>query len=273
MKKLIMAILATLSLHAFAQSYLVMDNGSVITTDKSGFVYDMGNFAFPQKITMKGGRFFVEDNSVIVTIGDNGTLYRKYEVIPEKILGKGMNYFISEAGELYTVDSQGLVHITTSDAYKLAGGFGGNYFMTSAGELYTVTNEGIAQKTDIEGIVNLRDVVAFGGRYFMTNRGVVYTIADDGRLTPRADVRVGVMQKRGGNFFTDSSNVIFTVSSEGDLIVPGLPMSFKLMNITKTGTNYFLDLNGKMFSVTDTGEIYERVVQGYDMRNARIISL
>jgi hypothetical protein len=273
MKKLLLAVLATLSLNAFAQSYLIMDNGMVVTTDRSGFAYDMGNFAFPQKVTMKGGQFFVEDNSVIVTIDENGTLFRKYEVIPEKILGKGINYFISEAGELYTIDAQGLVHITTNEAYKLAGGFGGNYFMTSAGELYTVNREGIAQKIEIEGLVNLRDVVAFGGRYFMTNRGVVYTIADDGRLTPRADVRVGVLQKRGGNFFTDSANIIYTVSTDGDLIVPALPMGFKLMNMTKTGTNYFLDLNGKLFAITNHGEVYERVVDGLDMRNVRIISL
>ncbi len=92
-------------------------------------------------------------------------------------------------------------------------------------------------------------------------------------MTPRADIRVGVLQKRGGNFFTDSANVIFTVSADGDLKIPSLPMGFKLMNMTKTGTNYFVDLNGKLFAVTDMGEIYERVVDGLDMRNVRIISL
>lgn len=273
MKIVFLAILATLSINAFAQSYLIMDNGMVVTTDKSGFAFDLGNFAFPQKVTMRGGQFFVEDNNVIVTIDERGSLFRKYEVIPDKILGKGMNYFISEAGELYTIDSQGIVHITTSDAYKLAGGFGGNYFMTSAGELFSVTKDGMPKKVEIEGIVNLRDVVAFGGRYFMTKRGAIYTISDEGNLNSRADVRVGVLQKRGGNFFTDSANFIFTVAANGELMIPALPLGFKMMNITKTGTNYFLDLNGKMFTVTDHGEVYERVVQGLDMRNVRIISL
>jgi hypothetical protein len=86
-------------------------------------------------------------------------------------------------------------------------------------------------------------------------------------------VRVGTLAKRGGNYFTDSSNMIYTVTADGDLTIPSLPMNFILQNVTKTGTSYFLDLNGKFYSVTDQGEIYERVIQDMDMRNARVISL
>ena len=77
MKSFLLATLATLSLNAFSQSYIIMDNGITVTTDTSGFAYDFGHYAFPQKVTLKGGQYFVEEGGILATIDENGLLFRK----------------------------------------------------------------------------------------------------------------------------------------------------------------------------------------------------
>lgn len=278
MKKFLLAALVTFTTTAFAQSFIIMDNGITVTLDKAGFAYDVGNFAFPQKITLKGGQYFVEENSILATVDEKGTLFRKYEQMPEKILGRGMNYFLSDKGELYTIDGQGLVTITVDEKFKTANFFGGNYFTvltdaeTKEMDLYTVSSSGVLAKAEMTTF-KMRDVAAYGGTYFMSNRGVVYTISNDGAVIPWPSLRVGVLQKRGGNFFIDSSGSIFTVAQDGTLVLPGIPMNLKLTNITKLGSTYFLDISGRLFVIDHEGNIFERVMKDHDFRNARVISL
>lgn len=278
MKKLIFALLATLSFNAFSQSFVVMDNGIVITTDTNGFSYDFGHYAYPQKITLKGGQYFVEDGGIIATVDENGLLFRKYELIPEKIKGKGMNYFISEDGFLYTIDRKGLVKVTESESYKSAVNFGGNYFTVALDadktnlELYAVTADGTVVKADNPSL-KVKDIVSFGGTYFMNNRGIVFTVAQDGTVAPKDGLRVGILTKKGGNYFTDSSNYFFTVAANGDLLMPGLPTSLKISSILKLGSNYFIDQTGKFFTVDKNGQVFEKVMRDQDFRLAKVISL
>lgn len=275
MKKIIITLLTIFSMSSFAQSYIVMDNGLIITTDSSGFAYDIGDYAFPLKITMKGGQFFVEENKVLATIDENGVLFRKYEVMPEKILGQGMNYFISSEGDIFTIDSKGLVHLSTNEAFKGAMNFGGNYFTVkteTALDLFVVTTTGEVVEASLENL-DMKSVIAFGGNYFMTNRGVLHTVSSEGLLISHAHKRIGILQKRGGNYFTDSTGMIYTVAQDGRLVLPGLPVGLKINSINKLGSNYFLDLSGGLFTVDRDGNIWERVVEDHDMRNARIISL
>ncbi len=277
MKKFLLASLALLSLNAFAQSYIIMDNGIAITIDRDGFAYDFGNYAFPQKITLKGGTFFVEENNVLATIDEKGALFRKYEVIPENVLGKGVNFFLSAEGELTTIDHKGVAHMSQNDMYKKATNFGGSYFVVTKDaerkemDLYTVTGDGEVIKADT-GALKMKDVVSYGGNYFMTNRGVLYTVSAAGVVMPQT-MRVGVIQKRGGNFFVDSASMFYTVSESGELILPALPINMKLSTVSKYGSNYFLDLSGRLFVVDKTGNVFERIMRDYDFRNARIISL
>lgn len=278
MKKLLIGLLATLSLNVFAQSYVVMENGIVLTTDTSGYAYDFGHYAFPQKVTLKGGQYFVEEGNVLATIDENGLLFRKYELIPEKIKGKGINYFLSEEGFLFAIDRKGFVKFTESAEYKKASNFGGNYFTVVKDaekgilDFYVVTAEGTVVKAETPSL-KLKDIVSFGGTYFMTNRGVVFTVANDGRITAREDVRVGIIQKKGGNFFTDSSNFFYTVSENGDLLMPGLPITLKVSSVLKLGSNYFIDSTGKFFLVDKNGQVFERVMRDQDFKTAKIISL
>lgn len=278
MKKFAFAMLMSFSVSAWAQSYIIMDNGITVTIDKAGFAYDVGDFAFPQKITMKGGQFFVEDNSILATVDEKGNLFRKYEQMPEKILGRGLNYFISDQGELFSIDTQGVLHISADEKFKAANFFGGNYFTvvtdveTKEMDLYTVNSLGVSTKADL-ATFKMKDVAAYGGTYFMSNRGVVYTISQNGVVTPWPMVRVGVLQKRGGNYFIDSTGSIFTVAQDGTLLLPGIPMNLKLSSMTKLGATYFLDLSGRLFVIDHEGNIFERVMKDHDFRNARIISL
>jgi hypothetical protein len=275
MKKIILILFAIFSMSSFAQSYIVMDNGLILTTDSRGFAYDIGDYAFPLKITMKGGQFFVEENKVLATIDENGILFRKYEVMPEKVLGQGMNYFISDKGDIFTIDQKGVVHLSKNEVFKGAMNFGGNYFTvkSEAGlDLFVVTNTGDIVKAALQNL-DMRNVIAFGGNYFMTNRGVLHTVSSEGLVISHANKRIGILQKRGGNYFTDSSGMIYTVAQDGRLIIPGLPLGLKINSINKLGSNYFLDLSGGLFTVDREGNIWERVVEDHDMRNARIISL
>ena len=277
MKNFILAALATLSLNAFSQSYVIMDNGITLTVDNNGFAYDFGHYAFPQKVILKGGQYFVEEGGILATIDENGLLYRKYELIPEKIIGKGINYFLSAEGFLYGIDKKGFVKVTESELYKNAVNFGGNYFTVAANaektivDLYVVTAEGVAVKAEVPSL-KVKDIVSFGGTYFMTNRGIVFTVASNGTVTPKDDVRVGILNKKGGNFFTDSSGFFFTVSENGDLVMPALPVSMRIGTIMKLGSNYFMDGAGKLFTVDKDGNIFERWTN-YDLKTTKIISL
>jgi hypothetical protein len=277
MKKIMLAAFAVLSMNAFSQSYLVLDNGVTLTTDKKGFVYDFGNYAVPQKITLKGGSYFVEDGGVLATIDDMGVLFRKYESIPAQLKGKGMNYFMGANGDLYTVDHAGVVNLKNDPKFMKASSFGGNYFTVIADdatkmmEIYAVGADGNFAKSSIT--MKSTDVVAYGGNYFMNNRGVVFTVSDEGKITPNPGARVGILVKKGGNYFVDSSGAIFTVAANGTLYSPTIPNTLFVQTITKTGTNYFLDKDSRLFSVDDQGQIFERVLNGLDLHTARIISL
>lgn len=277
MKNLLLLVIATLSLNAFSQSYVIMDNGITLTTDSNGFAYDFGHYAFPQKITLKGGQYFVEEGGILATIDENGLLFRKYELIPEKIKGKGINYFMSEEGFLYTIDKKGFVKVTESEMYKNAVNFGGNYFTvmnteTAVVELYVVTGEGLVVKPEVPSL-KMKDVISFGGTYMMNNRGIVFTVASNGTVTPKDEVRVGVLAKKGGNYFTDSAGFFFTVSEAGDLLMPGLPVNMKIGTVQRLGSNYFIDQSGKFFLVDKNGQVWERTFRDHDFRLAKVISL
>lgn len=278
MKSLLFAVIATFSFNAFSQSYLIMDNGIVVTTDKAGFAYDFGHYAFPAKVTLKGGQYFVEEGNILATVDENGLLFRKYELIPEKIRGKGINYFISEEGSIFVIDKKGYLKITESETYQRAVNFGGNYFTVAVDpektllELYVVTAEGEVVKTEVPDL-NLKDIVAFGGSYFMTNRGIIYTIAQDGQVASKNNMRVGILQKRGGNYFVDSGGFFFTVTETGELLMPGLPANMKVANVQRLGSNYFIDQQGRLFVIDKAGNVFERVMRDNDFRMAKIISL
>ena len=277
MKSLLLTILITLSVDTFSQSYLIMDNGIVITTDTNGFSYDFGHYAFPQKVTLKGGQYFVEEGNILATIDENGLLFRKYEIIPEKIRGKGINYFISFDGVFYAIDKKGYLKVTESDLYTHALNFGGNYFTvlnpeTNDVDLFVVNSDGVVVKPEVPSL-KVRDIVSFGGTYFMNNRGIIFTVSSDGQVTQRDEYRVGILQKKGGNFFLDSSGIFYSVSESGELKMPPLPLSMKAGGILKLGSNYFIDQSGKFFIIDKNGFIYERAMRDHDFRLAKIISL
>jgi len=255
-----------------------MDNGIVVTTDASGFIYDFGHYAYPQRITLKGGQYFVEDGNILATVDENGLLYRKYELIPAKIRGKGVNYFLSDEGVITTIDRQGSVRTSESEIYKNALNYGGNYFTVSTDEekteveIYVVTELGEVQKADISRF-KVKEIVSFGGNYFMSNRGVLHTVSSSGVVAGKEVMRVGLLYKKGGNYFVDSSNILYTVSANGELVVPALPASLRVSSILKLGSNYFIDQAGRLFVVSKDGAVFERVIRDHDFGLAKVISL
>lgn len=276
MKLLMLSVMLSLTWQVSAQSYFIMNNGSTLTTDKDGFIYDLGHYAYPHKISLKGGVFFVEENSIIATVDENGMLFRKYEHIPEKIKGKGINYFLSSEGELYTVDRTGGIKVHVQADFKSATRFGGRYFLLALEdgmvEIVTINLDGEFTRHP-EMKMKLIDIVSLGGTYLMDRRGIVHTINSWGEIISHADKRVGIIEVRGGNFFTDSSNFIYSISKEGELITPAVPMNLSASNIVKSSSNYFVDLQGRLFVVNDKGEIYQKTLDGHDFKNIAVTSL
>ena len=115
MKKLVFALLATLSLDAFSQSYFVLENGITLSVDASGYVYDFGHYTPVGRVTVKGGQYLVEDSNVLVTVDEHGALFRKYEMLPKQVVGKGINYFIGDNGAFYGINNQGYVNLIEND--------------------------------------------------------------------------------------------------------------------------------------------------------------
>lgn len=277
MKKLILTSSLLFSFSAFSQSYLILNNGVTLTTDKSGFAYDFGNFILPYKVTLNGGQFFVEEEK-LSTIDENGFLYNKTQKI-KKTRGKGLNYVINDDGSIITIDNKGFFYKFDKEAsvLKKAALFGGNYFTVNTGnkkvplDLYTVNSSGNYFNLEVPGL-NPADISVTGGTYFQTKTGTVYTVNKDGFVFNKSDVSAGVVKKAGGNFFVDSNNKIYTVSEDGFLMLPILPTNLVVTNIAKLGANYMLDLEGRLFIVDKTGALHERTISDHDLRNAKVLS-
>lgn len=276
-KLLISFIISFFSLSSFAQSYLVMENGAILTTDTSGFIYDFGHDAVPQKITLRGGQYFVEEGNILTTVDENGMLFRKYDLIPSNLIGKGINYFISEEGFLFTFDRAGVLKVTESEIYKSADSFGGRFFTVTDNKkfekkIFVVNADGKIVKPIVPDL-DLQEIISLGGNYFMTNRGMLYSITQDGEVFAEKDLLVGNLQKKGGNFFVDSLGIIYTVTDAGEILIPSIPVNLKTDAIKKTGSNYFIDHSGAFFVVDKDGNILEKRLPQYDFKRTQVISL
>lgn len=278
MKKILLAGVALLSMNAFSQSYLILNNGVTLTTDKAGFVYDFGHFRVPYKVTLAGGQFHVEDKK-LSTVDTAGFLYEKTMKVEKAVKGKGINYFITDDNHLVTIDSKGFFYEFDKEdkVFKKAVAFGGNFFLVKPDDkkaivdLYTINDKGNYFKMNVAGL-NPFDIVSIGGNFFQSRAGVTYTISKDGLVFPKAEQKVAAVKKAGGNFFIDSAGLLFTVSEEGFLMLPVLPANIKVADVQKVGANYMIDSEGRIFVVDKVGNITERTIN-HDLRTAKILSL
>lgn len=267
-----------LALNGQAQSYMILNNGVTLTTDKAGYVYDFSHFILPYKVTLTGGQYLAEEGKLL-SVDSNGYLYRKDEKAPSKIKGKGNNYFIADNGNLYTFDAAGFFYkYDKESATKKANVFGGNFFTVKAddkkpvADLYTLNAKGNYFKMAVDGL-NANDIAIAGGTYFQTSKGVVYTINKDGFVFAKAEVKTAAIKKIGGNFFIDASNTLYTISEEGILVLPSLPLTLKVATVTSLGQNYFVDQEGKMFVVDSKGLVFEREIKAHDLKGSKILSI
>lgn len=274
MKNFLLAGAMLLSFNAFSQSYLVLNNGVTLTTDKSGFIYDFGNFILPYKVLANGGNFLIAEEK-LNTVDESGFFYTKSEKI-KKIKAKGQNYFINDDNDLVTIDSKGFFYILEDKAFKKANNFGGNFFTVKpedkkpAVDLYTVNSTGNYFKLNVEGL-NPADIAVFGGTYFQTRNGATYTVTKDGFVINKAEVKAKMVKKAGGNMFIDSDNKLYTVSEDGFLMLPVLPANLKVSEVAKLGANYVIDIQGRIFVVDKTGALFERTID-HDLLNAKVLS-
>jgi hypothetical protein len=277
MKTLLLFLSFLSCFNSFSQSYLIFDNGTVITLDRDGFSYDLGNYVFPQKVNVRGGNYYFEENKILTTIGDDGSLYRKFEILPEKINAKGFNFFFSDKGELFTIDSKGILKIQTRESFSLASYFGGNFFFlpsesdSSLLNLYVINTHGELVEIDQLSFKE-SEIAIVGGKYIMKTNGDLLTLGDNGEIVQNNDFRVGVIIKKGGNYFVDSSGIIFTIDEAGELKLPALPFGLKVELISKFGSRYFIDVLGQLFVIDSKGDISQRDVIDQDLRELRFVS-
>lgn len=277
MKKFLALGLTLVSMNVFSQSYLILNNGITLTTDKAGFVYDFSNFVLPYKVNVNGGRFFVQEEK-LVTINDQGFIFRP-DFKVKKVKGKGNNYLLDDKEGLVTINSQGLYASYDKDsAVKKIASYGGNFFTVTVDakkkliDLYTVDSKGGYFKPTIAGL-NPAEINQIGGNYFTTEKGVTYTVSSEGFVYPKTDLVAGIITKKGGNFFVNSVGSFFTVSEEGYLLLAVLPKNLNVASIVKVGANYAIDTEGRIFVVDSKGVITERSISEHDLREAKILSI
>lgn len=265
------------TLSSFAQSYLIFDNGTVITLDREGFIYDLGHYVFPNKVSFNRGHYYFEDNKILTTIGSDGTLYRKFEILPEVIKVSGSNYFISEKGELFTVDYKGQLKVITYEALLQVKHFGGNYFFvpnemdSNLLDLFVVNLDGVLLKIETDPI-QASSISQIGGQYFMLSNGDLYTVGASGELVKNTEYRVGVIVKDGGNYFVDSSGTIFTISIIGELKIPSVPFAFRTQLISRFGSQFFIDSGNNFYVVDSFGSIHQREIVDQNIQELRHFS-
>lgn len=276
MKKLILSGLLAFSFNAFSQSYVILSNGVLLTTDKAGFVYDLVQYVNPYKIKVNGGNYLVNDERLF-TVSSEGFYYEK-DLKVKKIRGKGLNYMIDNDGDLIAIAADG-TYVKYDDSgkeLKKAHRFGGNFFLVlkdkkkNIVDLYSVNDKAAYFKLNVQGL-NPADISVLGGNYFMAN-GRLSTVSASGVVTEKTSFYIPAIKKMGGNFFIDSLNRIWTVSEQGILSNPALPLSFKLANIEKYGSNYMIDADGIIYTVDSKGMMNARQMQFHDVRNAKILS-
>jgi len=275
MKLLLIFFASICALKVYSQSYLVFDNGTVITIDSKGYVYDLGHYAIPQKINLRGARYFFEENKIISTVSEEGFLFQKFEMLPDKIIGKGQNYFLGAEGFLYIIDKKGTVTIQGGEDFKEAKFFGGRFFFLPLKDnpeeisINFISDEG---EIKLLPLPTLRsdDIADVGGNYFINSKGELIVISQNGEIKLNPNIKVGVLEKKGGNYFIDSSSNLFTISSNGEVHLPELPYGLKTQMISKLGANYFLDTNARLFVIDNEGEIHERFIDDQDLRKIRV---
>lgn len=275
MKKILLIGLAALSFNAFSQSYVVLTNGVLLTTDKKGFVYDLVQYVNPYRVSVNGGSFLIEDER-LSTISSDGYYYEK-KVKIKKIRGKGLNYLIDNDRNLITIAADGtfVKYEESNKELKRVDRFGGNFFLApdkkkTNVDLYTVDSKGGYFKANVTGL-NPADINVIGGTYFMA-KGVLYTVNKDGFVADKPMFRIPAIKKMGGNYFIDSNDKIWTISDEGIVSNPVIPANLDIQEIEKLGSNYMIDRFGAMFTVDDKGNIHSRDVNLHDLTNAKILS-
>lgn len=273
MKKFIAFGLLLGSLSVSAQSYLILNNGVTLTTDRAGFLYDFGHFVVTYDVKVAGGSFFVEKD-VLNTIDENGFRYEK-DLKIEKVKGKGLNYVL-DGDKLVTIDAKGFFYkYDKDDMFKRIEKFGGNFFLAKDDKkkntlLYVVNDKGNYLNIALPEL-NPANIAVVGGQFFITNAAVTYTISKDG-FVYRKDLKVNGVKKAGGNFVIDNTNKLFTISDAGVLANPVMPVTLNLNNVVKTGANYLLDGEGRLFVVDKNGNVFERSVNSHDLRSTKVVS-
>lgn len=253
-------LVSTLSVHA--QSYILQMNGTLLTQDAEGRVYDLNQFVNPNNILSRGKNWLVDRQQLVTTISNKGFVFKKTDMKgPKGIKASGDSWFISDKGEMNVVTREGLLFTYNLDQFKKSDVLlaGGNWLTlrqgsdvsfvtidTVKGFTYTLTPQVLA------GIgLNPMNIKEKGGNYFVDSAGVLFTVDRSGLVANKKTMGTFAANKKlGSNYLVDSMGGVRVVLDNGWMLLPNLPAS--MGSINRTGTTHAWDAKGQFFTFAET---------------------
>ena len=266
MKSLVLAALfCVITQTVFAQSYVILQNGVLLSVDESGLIYDFSQFVKTYEITAKGKNYIVTKDNNLTVISKEGFVYKKGDKLaPKKIKANGGVWLLGTKGELSIITKEGFVFTYDKEdrLNKLDVALSGGNFLILKGKkpeetIITTINETkglytVFTANDLKSIkLDLNKVTVVGGNYFVSAEGVLFTVSADGLISSKESMgNFKGLKNKGGNFLVESNGTIRTVLSNGYLVIPYLPST--MGTVKATGYNYFVDSNDELITVRDT---------------------
>ena len=253
-------LVSTLSVHA--QSYVLQMNGTLLTQDAEGRVYDLNQFVNPNNIVGRGKNWLLDRQQLVTTISNKGFVFKKTDMKgPKGIKAYGDSWFISDKGEMNVVTREGLLFTYTLDQFKKSEVLlaGGNWLTlregsqvsfvtidTVKGFTYTLTPQVLA------GIgLNPMNIKEKGGNYFVDSAGVLFTVDRNGLVSNKKTMGLFAANKKlGSNYLVDAKGGVRVVLDNGWMLLPNLPANMGGLN--KTGTTHAWDSKGQFFTFAET---------------------
>jgi hypothetical protein len=253
-----------LSISAYSQSYLVQNNGVLLSINETGSVFDLNQFVKTYEIIFKGKSFLINKEKNLTVITKDGFVINKGDkLIPAKTKITGGSFILSDKNEISIVRNDGMVftYDKIEEIKKLEAIHAGGNFLVLQGKksqetmILTIDTENgfytLLNKSTLDSLkIDIAKIKTIGGNYFITNDGVVYTVSSTGIVSSKESMGLVLKTtKVGGNFFVDSENVLRVVMSNGYLLIPYIPSA--MGKVKSVGYNYFTNDQDELFTVVD----------------------
>ncbi len=286
MKMTLASLLLFGALQASAQSFLVENDGTLLTIDRKGFLYDLGHSVDPDDVGIRGKNWF-DNKGVITTIDMNGLVHAKPEIRLPRLRVSGGHWAIGSRGEFVVFASNGFVYNYDDSLQMFRRGqvlsSGHNWIVLREGsrgpiQLVTVdvidgryfvaTPESLQQRG-----LNVRNIRVSGGNWFIDSTGVLHAVTRNGGVMSHPEHGNFMrLVSNGGNFFIDSANMTRVVMDNGLVLLPNLPMAPYYGAFLRTGSQSGWTMNGTFITFAETIDAADERRLGVNAVFQRVLS-